>query len=633
MRFRYFDSEGTEVGLSSVDALRFRIQTGVVTPETLLYDAAAGQWAPARQNPLFRFLVEEDEDLLPEEHRDLMDGGRTPDPSSGPETGSSVRWSSPRADFDEEELDAAVDGGWESLEEPELPHAASSLPEVDASADDATALEEDAGFPDLELTIPDAAWARAEEPRADEGPSKAAPTKEGPPGGTGAEETAKDGTATAGTPAARPPVRRVPTVQAPAENASPHDRSVRHRSFPTAPRGPHASHTWITSDPEPTYRDGYTRRRRARPSLAGVGALSILMVFLVGIPILVLGAGEGDEDGAAYALVGGLADDLVSGEGRVADHAGDVDRGSAESESRESARGGTSAFGSVPSTASERLEAEEIESLAVEVDAAAAEDLEDALVNLRIALRVPQTPPAAWLQGRYLAEAASFSGVERYWIAFASLVTSMKELEGELYRGFLQSRVLGMRLDTADAASVSALARRRYDDRSEERAALYRDLDLLASNAIALHDTLVARSDDMTDRAFDGTTLTRYPFMAAAPGDPVLAERVWSRVDEILDLIRVLDGARPTSVTELRAAVRRTTPGGAGDPLDELPDWWPRPTDRRVLPPTRSASVDGSTSLGSASSPGARSDPTPPEPIIPGPGDLPVPIQEVVVPD
>ncbi|MDX1567294.1 MAG: hypothetical protein R3223_05795, partial [Longimicrobiales bacterium] len=220
------------------------------------------------------------------------------------------------------------------------------------------------------------------------------------------------------------------------------------------------------------------------------------------------------------------------------------------------------------------------------------------------------TPPAEWLQGPYLAEAPSFSGVERYWIAFASLVTSMRELEGELYRGFLQSRIPGTGLHSADQARISALALERHDRRSEERAALYRDLELLASNAIALHDTLVARSDDITERAFDGTTLTRYPFMAAVPDDPVLAEHIWSRVDVILDVIHALDGARPTSVTELRAAVRRETPGGAGDPLDELPDWWPRPTDRRSTPA-----------------------PAPFASTLPEPEDLPVPTQEVVVPD
>lgn len=59
MRFRYFDESGTEVEVSTVEALSFRIQTGAVQADTLLYDAAVGEWAPAGEHSMFQFLMEE----------------------------------------------------------------------------------------------------------------------------------------------------------------------------------------------------------------------------------------------------------------------------------------------------------------------------------------------------------------------------------------------------------------------------------------------------------------------------------------------------------------------------------------------------------------------------------------------
>jgi len=61
MRFHYFDREGREVPISSVEALAFRIRTGLVTEETLLYDAAVDRWMPAGEHRIFRFVKEEGE--------------------------------------------------------------------------------------------------------------------------------------------------------------------------------------------------------------------------------------------------------------------------------------------------------------------------------------------------------------------------------------------------------------------------------------------------------------------------------------------------------------------------------------------------------------------------------------------
>lgn len=577
MRFRYFDAEGTEVGLSSVDALRFRIQTGVVTPETLLYDAAAGQWAPARRNPLFRFLVEEEEDLLPEEHRPLMEEAAT-DASAESVAESPAPWPSPKASFDPEELDAALDRGLDSLADERVSR--------DAGVDD------DAGPPEIELVPPTGEEAPpthspSSSSTADELPGSESftdpelfsdlellPQPEPPPEPAPRPDPGAPSDSTSVPQAASPS----PTEANDPGEDEPGDS--RRSSFPSPPPASDASTFWASSDSGTTSGRSRPRRRRRPPSLAGVAALSILMVFLVGIPILVLGGGEGgSEDGAAYALVGSLTDDLMSDvEARApADPSVAPDEPPVEA-------GGVPETDPAATAPSERLDAEELEGLAADVDAAASGELEDALADLRVALNVPRTPPAEWLRGAYLAKAASYPQVERYWVGFSSLVHSMEELEGELYRRFVQSRVLGMRLDTADTARLSARALERYEERSEERAGMYRELDLLASNALALHDTLVARTAEISYRPFDGTTFSRYPVMAAVPDDPVLAEQIWGRMTRSLDLLDSLDGVRPTSLTELRAAVRRVTPGSSGDPGGDLPDLAELPAPSQNVP-------------------------------------------------
>lgn len=59
MRFAYIDSQGKQVPIPSVDALRLRIALKAIVDETVFYDAASERWGPAREHEIFRTLKKE----------------------------------------------------------------------------------------------------------------------------------------------------------------------------------------------------------------------------------------------------------------------------------------------------------------------------------------------------------------------------------------------------------------------------------------------------------------------------------------------------------------------------------------------------------------------------------------------
>lgn len=295
--------------------------------------------------------------------------------------------------------------------------------------------------------------------------------------------------------------------------------------------------------------------------------LSLLVFLVVSVPLLVFGGdggngedgvGGGDgagEEGSAYALVGALADDLM-GEGRAAGSSvadgGAVEGGAPDPSSSESATG----VGTVENP-SPAVDDEAFDELIAGLAAAASEDLDAAMVRLRDSLGVPESPPEIWLRGRYLSAADSFPEVKAYWEALASYVSSMEELEEDLFRGYVRDRVRSLDMDPAPASRLTSRILDRYRDTAAGREAVYRDLSALTLQALTLHDTLAARSRDISYEPFDGTGLSRDPVIEAVAEDEALGERIWSRLDRVLDLLESLQGLRPVTTSQLQAALLR----------------------------------------------------------------------------
>lgn len=462
MRFRYFDSDGTEVQLSSVDALRFRIGTGAVTPETLLYDAAVGGWAPAGSQKVYRFIAEEDGAPLPEE------------------------------------LEDSHASGWD---------------DVSVEALEETPLDEE---PVASHSVP----TPAPDPDAESLPRKA---------------------------------RRW------TREALANSDVLGWKSIPLNKGGK-------------TFASRLGRRRRGRNPRARTGAGSRVRLVVLTL-LLFVSAGvllyqwdptdsEVGSSSPLEAMMGiGLLEGstgLRSGPGESGDASGSEDPVAATSSSAtgglvESGSGSTaSVSGSDGSSAAAPAN---LERLALDVGIAVSADMDAAMEELQEGLGLPEGPPPVWLEGAYLADAGAHPDVREYWQGYGSYVASMRALEESLYRGFVQNRVLRMRLDTADASGLSAMILERYERSQGGRELVYRDLAELAAEALTLHETLSSRSASISYEPFLGGRLSRDPVIEAVADDPVLAERIWTSMDRIFERLERLQGLRPVSTARLQEAL------------------------------------------------------------------------------
>ncbi len=168
MRFRYFDESGSEVEVSSVDALAFRIRTGAVGPETLLYDSAVDEWGPAGEHAVFRFVTDED----------------APDPEEEPATPEEVAPPGEAAPRNEPGPKKEPHAEGAQAPEPQAPETPAAAPPSQASPPEAEPPDEHPG----EEESPEAPAAEVEIPAAlltEHGPSVSAEAQDAPGPGDG----------------------------------------------------------------------------------------------------------------------------------------------------------------------------------------------------------------------------------------------------------------------------------------------------------------------------------------------------------------------------------------------------------------------------------------------------------------
>lgn len=591
MRFRYFDGEGLEVEISSVDALAFRIRTGIITPETLLYDSAVDEWGPAGEHPVFRFVKEEGEG--PWSPSEITAPPRKPGGASKPgaQPGSKTR-SGARS---EPGAGPKPDGGTEAAPPPR--------PGTGRAPSDAAPRRPPAPG---RAPPPDDA-ARTPPPRARRRPGRAPPLdppRESAAKGTGADapagadargraNAAPEGEAggapkgPSGPAGEKAPKKKTPEPELsdlggavlegltstfqdtiselPAE--SPPARPPPPRKSPERPEGS----PWAEMMPQPRRATRPAmraprrlRKRRARRLRAG-GRWGIrwYVVVLALLPVgavVVLTMGEANVRAARDALAGAVGI-VAGGNAQVAGEA-EAEAGgesgirsaalTAEPAEVEAADAAPSA--EPDATATGRALPEDLPSVE-ELTAAVHRDLAGALDNLQASLGVPEAPPPEWLHGVYLAQAGDFPEVDAYWESFRAYVRAVRSTEAELYRGFVRSRVLEMGLDSETGAALSARAMERFHAAEDRREALYSDLLGLADEAQSLHELLAEREASIAYEPFTRQGLSRDPVIEAVPEDPELAEEIWRRLDGIFDRLDWIQGVRPVSTLRLQQSL------------------------------------------------------------------------------
>lgn len=207
---------------------------------------------------------------------------------------------------------------------------------------------------------------------------------------------------------------------------------------------------------------------------------------------------------------------------------------------------GAAGAGAIPSPTRARVD---------ELTAAVYGDLAEAVRALQASLGVPEAPPADWLHGIYLAHAGDYPEVGEYWSSFRAYIQAIRSTEAQLYRGFVQNRVLEMGLDPERSAALSARAMERFRAAQDRRGALYSDLLGLAAEAEGLHRLLVEREAWIAYEPFTTQGLSRDPVIEAVPEDPELAREIWSRLDGIFDRLDWIQGVRPVSTLRLQQAL------------------------------------------------------------------------------
>lgn len=152
-------------------------------------------------------------------------------------------------------------------------------------------------------------------------------------------------------------------------------------------------------------------------------------------------------------------------------------------------------------------------------------------------------PPPDWLEGRYLARAASYPEVREYWERSAVFVDETRAGEAGFYREAYLDVAEG--LGMAGPVRSLRLAAALEDFRAAEAArdGVYARGREMAAAALALHDVLVALGPRVTYEPLRGGRVSADPVLEAAGADPEAQLLLESALDRVLRSLRGVDGA------------------------------------------------------------------------------------------
>jgi hypothetical protein len=139
MRFAYIDSQGKQVPIPSVDALRLRIALKAIVDETVFYDAASERWGPAREHEIFRTLKKE---LNEQEGEGFVAPPLEPDAEAPPAPTASEPVQEPEAQAPDDGTIEGLDTGELEVEELALDGVGGAKVEGRAGSDEETTDDE-----------------------------------------------------------------------------------------------------------------------------------------------------------------------------------------------------------------------------------------------------------------------------------------------------------------------------------------------------------------------------------------------------------------------------------------------------------------------------------------------------------
>ncbi len=568
MRFRYIDEKGREVDLQTVEALAARIHLGAVHEDSPLYDAVADKWAPAGEHELFKQLKSEAEakkagggkpspllgavshgpaelgKTLPE-----LPAGATSEPAATPEASGAAKPDSTADPTDGDSTDSAaserVDSGptgedaaashlsdaWEPLEdepEPAVEDGGEAPPFADVSGfQDADSLGGEAVDGDAGLQLDGLVLA---DDFANHGPGK-----EGESGGTevdgedeglveglesgrseGDTRSASGAAAMPGWAAAPPPRTDIgETASEPGTGeAQPTDAEVAAEEEYLVRSASEARKSVARARAEERGGGpgGRGRRRRLVPQIP-LRPLLITVVVVVAVA------------GVTVAILRN-PDALPTFRNGP--------RTASQAASAEPTR---------PRPRAASLTAAEAGALAVGIETGVREALA-LLDSLEVQAGVAGGPPAAWLEGIYLANASDYPSVPRHWDGYRNFAAAANEVMLPRFREAALQAIGRQGFSGDDAEDL-------YDDGDHwiapvewEISELLEGLTDLAFTALELHEYLVTVEDRIRYDPFEDSSVPVDPVVEAIPLDEEVEEEMWGRIRRVADEVRETQESR-----------------------------------------------------------------------------------------
>ncbi|UCC24203.1 MAG: hypothetical protein JSU98_10735 [Gemmatimonadales bacterium] len=145
---------------------------------------------------------------------------------------------------------------------------------------------------------------------------------------------------------------------------------------------------------------------------------------------------------------------------------------------------------------------------------------------------IPPAPADEWLAGRYLAGASEFASVQDYWRSVLRYLSAVEAADDNLFRQALEERIRSGNLSDENAGMIRRRAVAGWVAAAAERALVYRQLRAVATAALELHLFLLGNEDEI-DYEPAAAGVSRDPVLEAVPANEALGVAMWERVGAV----------------------------------------------------------------------------------------------------
>lgn len=588
MRFAYIDSQGKEVNIPSVDALRLRIELGAIVDGTMFHDSNTGKWAPAQEHEIYRTLQRELQDLdaggfvppppVPRESDPEVASVPEPPPPPAPEPPPPPAPEPPAPEppeptpppepedrtpppIPETELDMDTLGAQEPEEEPEdaVPPAAESDDEFGLGIDlglappPEPATEPEEGEEPAEPTLADGAAAA---PAPEEQEPEEEEDEELPLSSEWGEDEADDEEEATPAPseASEAEAPRMTPMQdvlesmgnLPPEVADPPPAEVEEAATEVG-----------KLRLEPTLEDSYDMEAAA-PEMAFETPLSDFDEDAP--PSWMQEEKPGDwadagteEDEADFPPPQERAPEPPPVAPRPRPRSAPPPRRLTRASTPGAGRvvglvllavalfaggwyGWMAVSGGIGGGAEEGPPLPEIPTQLVpqmrQYAAAAVDDMVGELAVLPAREAIPPAPDQEWLAGAYLAGASGFPGVPGYWNGVLDYLEAVEARDDELFQASFEARIQEASLTGTNAGLIRERGNAGWAAAAPERQLVYDQLRAVATASLNLHDFLL-QNEALIDYEPAAGGVSRDPVLEAVPVNEALGVAMWDRVGAI----------------------------------------------------------------------------------------------------